>query len=349
MTRCLSIIENILNTSEYNIYIACDKKQNDFSRIYLCKYVDRIIYKDLVTDIGLINKEHSLEVDKKKLEDTLVEFVASWDDVVNKEVEYLKGLDIKSIVCDISPIGCIVGHRLGLPITFISNFTWIEQYEHLGIDEDILDKFKEAYSYINRFIQYDLCLAKDSIDADEVYDGGFVCREIDKSRVNEIKVKYGESIFITCGKSASLNCINVCNFKGTIFTTSGIMISCDDGCNVVELPIDVLDTQNYIAACELVISKAGWGTIAEGVLGHCGLVLIERPSAKEDSFNIDKIKEKNLGISISEDDLVSIDILDIKEKLSDNVDYNKLKSYENDVNKVVSLIIHPQTSGGARR
>ena len=60
MTRCLAIVENILNTSNYNLYIACGKRQNDFARIYLAKYKNRIIYKDLVTDIGLINKKKSL-------------------------------------------------------------------------------------------------------------------------------------------------------------------------------------------------------------------------------------------------------------------------------------------------
>ena len=340
MTRCLSLIENILKNTQYNIYIACSKKQNDFARIYLSKYKSRIIYKDLVTDIGLVNKDNTLEVDKKKLENKLVEFVSSWDDIVNKEVEELQDLNIKTIVSDISPIGCLVGKKLDMPVTFISNFTWIEQYEHLGIDEDLINKFRTAYSNINKFIQYDLCLAKDYISTNEVYNGGFVCRKIDKSKVAEIKVKYGKSMFITCGKSASLKSINLRNFKGTIFTTSGIDINYSEGCNVVNLPIDVLDTQNYIAASDIVITKAGWGTIAEAILGHTNLVLIERPSAKEDTFNIDKIKKNNLGISIKEEYLANIDIQELKNRLNTNIDYNKLNKYKNNVKKVVDIILN---------
>lgn len=340
MTRCLSLIEDILKNTEYNIYIACGKKQNDFARIYLSKYKSRVIYKDLVTDTGLINKDNSLEVDKEKLEKRLVAFVSSWDDVVNKEVEELKNLNIESIVCDISPIGCLVGKKLNLPVTFITNFTWIEQYEHLGIDEALINKFRTAYSYINKFIQYDLCLAKDYINANEVYNGGFVCREIDKCKVNEIKAKYGDAIFITCGKSASLNCINIKNFSGTVFNTSGIDIDTDKECNIVQLPVDILDTQNYIAASDIVIAKAGWGTIAEAIIGHTNLVLIERPSAKEDTFNIEKIKENNLGISIKEKELANIDIKDIKNRLNKDIDYNKLNSYKNNVEKVVDIILN---------
>lgn len=73
-------------------------------------------------------------------------------------------------------------------------------------------------------------------------------------------------------------------------TTSGIDIIIDTECNIVQLPIDIPDAQNYIAANDIVISKAGWGTIAEAIIGHTNLVLIERPSVKEDTFNIEKIK-----------------------------------------------------------
>ncbi|MDY2882889.1 MAG: glycosyltransferase [Romboutsia timonensis] len=339
MTRCLGIMENILKTSDYNIYIVCGKIQNDFARIYLAKYKDRIIYKDLVTDIGLINKENSLEVDKHSLQQELIKFTSSWEDVVNNEYNFLKNLKTKCIVSDISPIGTLVGHKLQLPVVLITNFTWVEQYEYIGIDESIIDKYRQAYSYVTKFIKYDLCLPIRSVNCEEVYEVGFTCRKIDFDRVEKIKQQYGKSIMVTCGKSANLNTINMKNFNGTIFTTPGIDIDCGDDCNVVNLPIDVLDTQNYMAASNMVITKAGWGTIGEAVLGHTNLVLIERPSAKEDSFNIEKIKENKLGISIAEKDLSTIDIQRLESELKNNIDYEKLNNYKNDVSKIVELIL----------
>ena len=68
-------------------------------------------------------------------------------------------------------------------------------------------------------------------------------------------------------------------------------------------------------------------------------MLIERPSAKEDSFNIEKIKENKLGISISEKDLFTIDIQSLGNKLKNNIDYEKLNTYKNDVHKIVKLIL----------
>lgn len=144
---------------------------------------------------------------------------------------------------------------------------------------------------------------------------------------------------ITCGKSANLNTINIKNFNGTIFTTSGIDITCEEDCNVVNLPIDILDTQNYIAASDMVITKAGWGTIGEAVLGHTNLVFIERPSVKEDSFNISKMKKRNLAISITEEELANIDIQKLKLKLDKFTDCKKLSNYKNDSARVSEYIL----------
>ena len=91
----------------------------------------------------------------------------------------------------------------------------------------------------------------------------------------------------------------------------------------------------------MVITKVGWGTIGEAVLGHTNLVLIERPSANEESFNfnIEKIKENKLGISIAEKDLSTIDIQSLENELKNNIDYEKLNTYKNDVDKIVELIL----------
>lgn len=71
MTRCLAIMEEILKQTNNNLYIACGKLQNDFARIYLSSYADRLIFNELETDIGLINSLNSLSVDIEKLESEL--------------------------------------------------------------------------------------------------------------------------------------------------------------------------------------------------------------------------------------------------------------------------------------
>ena len=69
-------------------------------------------------------------------------------------------------------------------------------------------------------------------------------------------------------------------------------------------------------------------------------MLIERTSAKEESFNIEEIKENKLGISIEENDLFTIDILSLENELKNNIDYKKLNTYKNDVDRIVNLILN---------
>lgn len=124
-TRCLVHIERYLLETNYIVYIACGEKQIEFAKKYFNNYFfSRIIFKTMITDIGLINKQNSLEIDKEKLEEELLKFINSWNQVVQKEVEYLKNKKVIKIVTDVSPIGMLVGNKLGIKAEAISNFTW---------------------------------------------------------------------------------------------------------------------------------------------------------------------------------------------------------------------------------
>ncbi|MCA9766777.1 MAG: hypothetical protein KC455_10220 [Carnobacterium sp.] len=161
---------------------------------------------------------------------------------------------------------------------------------------------------------------------------GFTARKINLERVKQIKVRYGESIFITCGKSANLKSLFIENYEGTIFTTSGIDIVGNN--NVIKLPVDTLDTQNYIAASDIIIAKAGWSTISEAIVANKKLVLIER-IVLEDSHNIKQLKRKNLVISIKENELKNIDMKDIEQKTRN---LKKLERIEGNKNSIIELL-----------
>ena len=336
MTRCLAIMKKILETTNYSIYIACEKKHNEFAKIYLKNYSNRAIYKNMATDIGLVNKDKSLRIDKQKLEKKLKCFICSWSDIVDKEVNYLSRLNIEKVITDISPVGCLVASKLNKELVGISNFTWVEQYEYLNLEPYIIDKFKEAYSYIDTFIEYKLSL--DMKHSCKVHKANMVCREIDYKNVDRIKEDYGKSIFITCGKSAYLDIIQVKNFKGTIFTTSGIDIVSDEDINIVELPINILNTHEYIAASDIVISKAGWTTICESIVCHRNLVLVDREEVLEDSHSINELKKENIAISVKEKDLRLLDIKEVEEKLKEKINIDNLSKYRNDLDNLIKLL-----------
>lgn len=336
MTRCLAIIEEVLEKTDYHIYLVCGEFQNNFAKSYLKNYEDRMIFNDVCTDIGLINFQNTLKVNNKELEEELWHFINSWETIVEKESQFLSKYDIHHLVSDISPIGALVGKTLKVKNIGISNFTWVEQYEYLGIDKDIIKEFKIAYSKFDYFIEYPLALHMGNLMIPKK-NIGFITRKIGLNRVNEIKETYGKSIFVTCGKSANLKNISIKNYDGTIFTTSGIDIL---GSNkVIKLPVDILDTQNYIAASDIVISKAGWSTISETVVANKKLVLIEREDVLEDSHNIQQLKQQNRAISIKEEELENIDILDIEQRIDKSVHLGVVNKIRENEESILDILV----------
>lgn len=335
LTRSLVIIRKLLEITDTHIYIGTAAKQLEFVKLYLSEYNDRVSTSKLTTDIGLINQKKKLSVDQKALELKLHEFIKSWDRVVDCETNQLKSYNIKMIVTDISPIGPLVANKLKVKCYAVSNFTWVEIYEKLGLSNRIIKEFINAYKQVDEFIEYSLRLP--SIHRFGKSIGvGFISREIDFSRVKEIKETFGEFVLFTLGQSAELNQISANDYQDNIIAFHGVEVSAP---YVTKLPFDTVDTQNYIAASSLVIGKAGWGTIAESLISGVPLVLIERPDVYEDTYMIEQLKKQRLAISIDEKNLIAPDIKKIYREAMEYIDFNKLKQVQNDINTITDILI----------
>ncbi|WP_321434332.1 glycosyltransferase [Trichococcus flocculiformis] len=334
MTRCLAIIEELLETTDHLIYLASGTYQNSFARVYLARFGDRVTYRDIRTEVGLVNKENSLQVDIPRLEHELTGFMAEWDTAVAAEVTILRDLPVACVISDISAIGIQVGDQLGVRNIGIANFTWCEQYEFLGLSDTLIERFREVYAKLDLFIEYDLMLPAPKLHVPRKQIG-FICRRFDTNRIAAIKAQYGTSIFITCGKSASLLNIQIDNYDGTIFATNGINITATGNATVIELPIDTFDTHNYLAASDIVIAKAGWGTISEALLSKRNLVLIDREGVLEDTENIEELKRRGIAVSIKEADLARIDMQAITNLIADNIIRENLDAYENALEDII--------------
>jgi len=337
MTRCLAIIEELLETTAHRIYLAIGAYQNAFARVYLARFGDRVTYSDIRTEVGLVNQANSLQVDIPRLEHELNAFIAGWDTTVAAEVANLRGLPVACVISVISAIGILVGERLGVRNIGIANFTWCEQYEHLGLSDTLIARFREVYAKLDLLIEYDLMLPTHDLAIPKA-KAGFVCRKFDPARIAAIKAQHGPSIFITCGKSADLENIQIDNYAGTIFTTSGINITATGNATVVQLPVETFDTHNYLAASYTVISKAGWGTISESLLSKRNLVLIEREGVLEDTENIEELKRRGVAVSIKETDLARIDMHAITDLVAENIVRVNLDAYHNAVGDIIRTL-----------
>ena len=115
--------------------------------------------------------------------------------------------------------------------------------------------------------------------------------------------------------------VQIRNTNNTIFVTEGVEVSASN--KIIKLPLSTIDTHNYIAACEYIIAKAGWSTVAEALIGGTKLILLDRPSVYEDTFIIDKLKEEKLAISIKGEQLKNLDFETIKNFADNKYRYQK--------------------------
>ncbi len=335
ITRCVAIIEELLSTTQLECYVVCDQPQIDFARQYLDGYWHRVSFSVRKTDVGLVNKERSLEVDTEKLGASLETYMDQLPRDVSLEVKYLKTQDVQLVLTDISILGILVAKEIGVKVIGISNFTWYDQYRHLQITPEITEFFHRAYKALDHYYAYDLALEHDYLDCPSE-NVGLIARRVNQQKVNQLKRSNKASLYISCGRSAALPLMNVDFKDGTIFYTLGIEVK-SNGLALL-LGHRMLDTHNYLAASHVAIVKAGWSSVSEALIGHVPLVVIERDGVLEDTHIIDQLKARNLCISIKESELRDISMTELMHRITNLRPGDSENNVENLCERILSHI-----------
>ena len=89
------------------------------------------------------------------------------------------------------------------------------------------------------------------------------------------------------------------NVKATFLTTAGVQLRG----NVVQLPADMINTQDYISASDYCIVKSGWSTLGEIFLNRKRAAVIPRGENSEDIAAMKEIHEKKCAVEIGFEDL----------------------------------------------
>lgn len=135
---------------------------------------------------------------------------------------------------------------------------------------------EEMESYIKNYEEVSLC-----------------SREFALEKADKIKESFKKPIvYISVGRSVDLRDeIDVSNFNYDFIVTDGIKLK---GNNVYYLDKETSNTQDYIMASDLVITKAGWGIISEALLARKKIAVLSRENVAEDRNTINKLKGDNL-------------------------------------------------------
>ena len=97
----------------------------------------------------------------------------------------------------------------------------------------------------------------------------------------------------------------------------------------------VANTQDYVAAADYCIAKAGWSTVAEFVTTGTHTALLERDDTAEDTMTINQLKDRHLAISVKVDELKDL------KSVIDKMDHFEWSSeiYENEYSRIADVIL----------
>ena len=311
IARNIPIIISAVKKHDTFVYIVCGKRHIEFARQNLSLMLSadeykRVAFREMHTDIGLICKDGTLLVDTKRLTAACTEFLADLPKRAETEAEWLTENHIDAVLCDM-PIWSIEACELaGVPLLYVGNFTWTELYREF-LPEKIWQTYAKYYRKIKHTMLYALHNTEmlEFLNDSEITKTSVTARSFNENAISEIRSKHTKPVvFVALGMSAQFKePVDVSNVPFDFYTTEGVPLVGD---NVEVVSYSTINTQDYVAAADYVITKAGWGTVSECLLAKKPMALFSRDSVLEDRTTIRILKEKHLAVSVQQDDLKDI-------------------------------------------
>jgi uncharacterized protein (TIGR00661 family) len=254
-------------------------------------------------DIGVVFKENSVTVDCERTKRVLNDWLASWDGYIQDEERFYENHKIDLILSDIVPQPFIIADEQNIPSIAISNFTWYYIFYNLFGDIAATERIKEAYqlAVIALVLPFN-----ESMDIfKEKKEISLVSREITIDRY-EMRRKCGVSedellVYVSVGRSFDPSFMNntkkIDNPGVKFLVSSNVRLPHE---NVIKIPNNETESQNYIAMCDLAVSKIGYSTVSEAIKAKIPMFLLKRNGFKEDELIGNEVEKLGIGRFISE-------------------------------------------------
>ena len=257
---------------------------------------------DLATvecDTGVVQID-SLSLDEAETMRRAEAFHADLDARAAGEAEWLKAAGARLVVADIPPLACLAAHRAGVPVVALGNFTWDWIYEGYAdwatAGSTLLPRLRQAYSHADLALRLPMHGGFSSFK--KVVDLPFIARrsQRDPSETRtRLGLPDGPLVLLSFGgyglhridlrKVATLEGYTVvltadvtANRRGDE-TSAGEPMALPANVRLLDerkLYEDGFRYEDLVAAVDVVMTKPGYGIIAECVANDTALVYTSR-------------------------------------------------------------------------
>ncbi len=304
ITRSLALIEQIMEESDYQIYLVSGRMQIEYAKIYLIPYEGRIIYQITETEAKTVYFENTLTTDVKTTEKNVEKFIHKLPDLLAKELEVLKELPLECVITDFSILGIEVAKALGIKKIGLSNYTWYHRYQKKGIKQEYIERYLKLYNELDLFYRLAMADKMDGLTCPTA-EGGHLMRRVNFLASVDLKKMYWPTMYLSIGQIAHKKDM-IINFQsGHVFAAGSLTAGGD--AHVINLPNKISHSQDYLMASSLALIKPGWATVMEClILGKPFGIIVSEDS--EDEEMIEKLKEMNCCFTLHEDALNYLDV-----------------------------------------
>jgi len=294
-TRSIAVIRRLCEKNEIRI-IVCNDFAYDFLNQSLNDLIteERVALRKISNDIGYVLQPHSLTPDCDQFKISYQKFIGKLPLAIQIETEFLSDQHVNLVIGDIPPAPFKAAQTLSIPSIGISNFTWYTAYKELLPDADLKPLYN-CYTSMDYF--FALAGSRERVWGRMGSKSfGFFSRSPQVEVVHKIRKTVnptGDKTIVFFGLGMKIDAGNLAAYKLWSSLNCVFLVSSNtniEGDNIYKIPIDDTESQNYIAACDIVISKPGWGTVSEAVSFNKPLILVTPQKMQEDRNTIEYLK-----------------------------------------------------------
>ena len=272
-----------------------------------------ISYSRQSLDVGILQRD-SLEMDLGKTLRACRSLHVRLPRLIEKEIKFIKKHGIRLIVCDISPIAFEIAARAAIPSVAITNFTWDWIYRaYLGAYPAFLPLIKEIESFYRKATVALTLPYPCSLEVFPLRESIPWITRISMLTKEQAKAKFdlpkSETIILLSFGGLGLERLprrKLRQLRDYYFVTTGESKRRDG--NWLTLPDAQGQYQDLVRAADMIITKPGYGIVADVIAHQTPILYTERGEFPEYSRLVQALNELAIAEFIPQSDLLSGDI-----------------------------------------
>jgi L-arabinokinase len=238
-------------------------------------------------DVGVAQHD-GLELDIDTTRGRWVQFARTLEAQAADEAALLRAADVDFVLGDVPPLAFLAAARAGLPCAALTNFGWDWIYAVWDGFEDIIAQIQAGYRLAD--VLYRLPLHSPHADAfpafNAIEDVPLIARTARRSRNavrSELGLAHSASVVLMSFGGFQAAGLDVASL-GMLTDYTFVVTSPSTGSlpsNIVRLPEQPADYVSLLAACDAVVTKPGYGIVADCLANRVPMLFTDRGPFRE--------------------------------------------------------------------